>query len=74
MTSQLATGAMVEDLIVTTTDRYHFVRVVEPARGELPCSSSPSTAPAPGSPWHCARFATPGPSVLAESVPDTGEP
>jgi fructose-1,6-bisphosphatase/sedoheptulose 1,7-bisphosphatase-like protein len=34
MTSQLATGAMVEDLIVTTTDRYHFVRVVEPARGE----------------------------------------
>jgi hypothetical protein len=34
MTSQLATGAMVEDLIVTTTDHYHFVRVVEPARGE----------------------------------------
>jgi hypothetical protein len=34
MTSQLATGAMVEDLIVTTTDNYHFVRVVEPARGE----------------------------------------
>jgi len=34
MTAQLATGAMVEDVIVTTTDRYHFVRVVEPAEGE----------------------------------------
>jgi hypothetical protein len=34
MTSQLATGATVEDVIVTTTDLYHFVRVVEPAEGE----------------------------------------
>jgi hypothetical protein len=34
MTSQLATGATVEDVIVTTTDRYHFVRVLEPAPGE----------------------------------------
>jgi hypothetical protein len=34
MTAQLATGAMVEDVIVTTTDRYHFVRVIEPAPGE----------------------------------------
>jgi hypothetical protein len=34
MTAQLATGAMVEDVIVTTTIHYHFVRVLEPAQGE----------------------------------------
>ncbi|OLT16529.1 hypothetical protein BJF78_13995 [Pseudonocardia sp. CNS-139] len=34
MTAQLATGAVVEDLIVTTTDRLLLVRVVEPAQSE----------------------------------------
>jgi hypothetical protein len=34
MTAQLAIGATVEDVIVTTTIHHHFVRVLEPAQGE----------------------------------------